>query len=266
MPPDNALVPVPERGPGDERAAGALCALAACGLCGDCARVAPVGPIPAEGAAGETVAAKRLRAGQLLYRAGHLGEAVFALRAGLVKETVALSGDKRGAGERIVRLVGAGGITGLAALAGEPHRHAAVVAGEALCCRIPVALLRRAVAHHASGARAIWSGWLRALDDADLMIAGFASGPAQARLARLVLYLLHQQGASARLRRRDAAALIGITPVSISRLISQFKRAGWIDERNGQLMATDPDALAWVAHASRGPSRDGAAVVAVSAR
>ena len=222
-----------------------ICAFAAWRLCADCDRAAaPTWVSPGLGH-DEPVASARLRPGQVLYRAGQVGDAVFALRRGLVKESLPLPQTKRG--ERIVRLVAAQGVTGLSALVGEPHRHSALAIGDGLSCRIPVARLQRSVEREPFRARAVWYEWQRALDDVDELIGGFAHGPARARLARLLLFLLEREGSAARLRRRDAAELIGIAPVSVTRLITRFKREGLIEEDAGRLVGCDRPRLAALA-------------------
>jgi CRP-like cAMP-binding protein len=193
--------------------------------------------------------AVRLRAGQALYGAGQTGDAVFVLHRGLVKET--LEADE---GERVVRLIGVAGVTGLAALLGEPHRHSAQVVGDGEACRVPVTRLRERIRSDPQGAFALLAHWQGALDDTDHIIAAFATGPARARLARYILFLLDTLGAQARLRRQEAAELIGVTPVSVTRLIGEFKRDGLVRENGLQLVDCDRLRLARLAGGASGAS------------
>jgi CRP-like cAMP-binding protein len=229
------------------------CALAVHRLCRDCARSHPEQAVPLEvDRLGGSALTVRLRDGQLLYRADQHGDSVFAVRRGLVKEVLPAGG-----AQRIVRLVGAGGVTGLAALVGAPHRHSAVVVGDGDGCRVPVDHLRTALQRDASGLATLFAPWQAALDDIDLVIGRFACGPARSRLARYVLFMVERQSESARLRRRDAAQLLGVTPVSVTRLISRFKREGLIEERAGRLIACDRVRLTQLASElrSEGPER-----------
>ena len=189
----------------------------------------------------------RLRPGQLLYGAGQRGDAVFVIHGGLVKET--LGSDD---GERVVRLVGPMGATGLAALIGEPHRHSALVIGDGQACRVPVERLREGLRSDPGGALELVVHWQGALDDVDRVIAAFASGPARARLARYILFLADQLGAQARLRRQEAAELIGVTPVSVTRLIGEFKRKGLVREVGTRLDGWDRAGLMALAMRERG--------------
>ena len=188
---------------------------------------------------------QRLRLGQVLFTAGRRSDAIFVMRRGLAKEVL-----ESGSGRRVVRLVGPGGVTGLSTLVGEPHRHTAVVIGAGLACRIPMVTLeqwsQRDPRVHALLARL----WQDALDDADRLIAAYGCGPAAARLARFVLFLAETVGPGARLCRREAAELLGVTPVSVTRLVGDLKRRGLIREEGNGLTAWDAPGLRAVAEPS----------------
>lgn len=229
---------------------GPLCP--ACGAClgrADSQPSCPASAGDAERNPPAPVFSVRLRAGQVLYQKGQLGDAVFALQGGLVKET--LEADD---GERVVRLIGAAGVTGLAALLGEPHRHSARVVGDGAACRIPVARLRERLGHEPASALALLAHWQGALDDVDRVIAAFGCGPARARLARYILFLLEAMGEEARLRRQEAAELIGVTPVSVTRLIGEFKRDGLVQEEGLRLQGCDRPRLEALAANVRTPA------------
>lgn len=98
-----------------------------------------------------------------------------------------------------------------------------------------------------AGAFALLAHWQGALDDTDHIIAAFATGPARSRLARYILFLLDTLGDQARLRRQEAAELIGVTPVSVTRLIGEFKREGLVRENGLQLVDCDRLRLARLA-------------------
>jgi CRP-like cAMP-binding protein len=219
-------------------AAGVLCQACGLGVAGADGSTSGIrsGPgVPGHDAAGVLV---RLRAGQVLYGAGQRGDAVFVLHRGLVKEMVA-TGDC----ERVVRLVRAPGVTGLAALLGEPHRQSATVMGDGHACRVPVRRLRDRIAVDPRGSLELMAVWQAALDERDHVLARFASGPARARLARYVLVLVEALGTEARLRRHEVAQLIGVTPVSVTRLIAEFKRDGLMQEGGMRVTGCDRQRL-----------------------
>lgn len=207
--------------------------------CGLCARRMP--EPSARSGASEAIASgleQRLRMGQLLYAAGRRTDAVFAMRRGLAKEILDVGGSRR-----VVRLVGPGSVTGLPALLGQTHRRSAVVVGAGLACRIPVAALQQWASRDVRVAARVGRLWQEALDDADQLTLAYASGPAGARLARFVLFLAEAIGPGARLCRREAAELIGVTPVSVTRLLGEFKREGLVSESGTRLQTWHAERL-----------------------
>lgn len=175
----------------------------------------------------------RLREGQMLFAKGQRGDSLFVLRRGLVKEMVP---DAQG-GERIARLVGPGGATGLAAMLQQSHRRSAQVIGEGVACRVPVLMLSQILRSDPVALALILAKWQGALDDTDRVIGAFSTGPARARLARFILFLADSVGQGVRLRRTEAAELIGVTPVSVTRLLGEFKREGLMSESGARLTA-----------------------------
>ena len=212
-------------------------------LCGLCGRRMPESE--ARIAAAEPVASgleQRLRMGQMLYVAGRRTDAVFVMRRGLAKETLDV-----GTSRRVVRLVGPGSVTGLPSLLGEVHRRSAIVIGAGLACRIPVAGLQQWAGRDARVAGRVARLWQEALDDADRLTLAYGCGPASARLARFVLFLADAIGPGARLCRREASELIGVTPVSVTRLVGDLKRRGLIREEGVGIAAWDAPGLRMLA-------------------
>ena len=215
----------------------------ACALCGR-----RLGSVPIEGASSPVIATgfeQRLRLGQVLFSAGRRSDAIFVMRRGLAKEVL-----DSGHARRVVRLVGPSAVTGLSALVGEPHRHTAVVIGAGLACRIPVATLGQWAGRDPRASARVGRLWQQALDDADQLMVTYGCGPAAARLARFVLFLTETMGPGARLCRREAAELLGVTPVSVTRLVGELKRRDLIREQGALLTAWDAPGLRMLANQS----------------
>lgn len=157
---------------------------------------------------------------------------------GLAKEVL-----DSGHARRVVRLVGPSAVTGLSALVGEAHPHTAVVIGAGLACRIPVATLGQWAGRDPRSSARLGRLWQQALDDADQLIVAYGCGPAAARLACFVLFLTETMGPGAQLCRREAAELLGVTPVSVTRLVGELKRRGLIREQGASLAAWDEPGL-----------------------
>lgn len=186
--------------------------------------------------------------GARLYPAGSEGDCIFVVQSGIVKETMQTPEGQ----EIIVRLVTSGGVTGLSAMLGEPHRTAAVVMQGGVVCRISVAPVNALKAQSEALLLNLMQAWRHAMDDARVMIASFHHGSAQVRLARfLVFRQAHAEpNGFFQLRRRDATALLGVTSVSATRLIGAFKQNGWIEEQGRRCRVTNTEALSALAVSS----------------
>lgn len=186
-----------------------------------------------------------LRAGARLYERGSVGQAIYVMQAGIVKETV--PGPE--GGECIVRLVMRNGVTGLCALLGEPHSHSAYVIHPGAACRIPLARLAHMRSAQPAVAERLQKDWQFAIDDADRIVAELGHGSARARLARALLHLRSSllPGEPLRLRRSDLSDLLAIAPVSVARLLADFRREGLLEERERRCVDIDVVRLAEIA-------------------
>lgn len=221
---------------GDATASGAPRSHPLCQMCEVVDQLPPNGPRP--GTDGLPVAVRvPLRAGARLFEAGTVGQAVYVVQSGIVKETLR-SPDGR---ECIVRLVSRGGITGLGALLAEPHRHSAHVLHPGYACRIPLERIERMRAEQPHAMDRLFADWQRAVDDADRIISELAQGPARARLARALVHLRSTlpSGEPLRLRRDDLAQMMALTPASIARLMGDFRREGLVEMAGRSCVAID---------------------------
>ncbi|MCM5570148.1 Crp/Fnr family transcriptional regulator [Burkholderiaceae bacterium FT117] len=191
-----------------------------------------------------------LLAGARLFEAGTLGKAIYVVQSGIVKETIPCPDDS----VCIVRLVSRGGVVGLSALLGQPHGHSAYVMHPGTACRIPVALVDELREEDPRVTDRLFHDWHQAVVDADRILGEFGKGTARARLARLLLFLRSrlQPGEPLWLRRTDVAALLAITPVSVARLLAEFKREGLLDEEKRRCVGIDEARLREIARNSRG--------------
>lgn len=182
-----------------------------------------------------------LLAGARLFEAGTVGKAIYVVQSGIVKETIPCPDNS----VCIVRLVSKGGVVGLSALLGEPHPHSAYVMHPGVACRIPVSLIDEMRRDDPRVTERIFRDWHQAIADADRILGEFGKGPARARLARLLLFLRSQlqPGDPLWLRRTDLASLLAITPVSVARLLAEFKREGLIDEEKRRCVDIDAERL-----------------------
>lgn len=175
------------------------------------------------------IAEQRRARGDVLYRRGEAGRAIFTVREGLVKLVQYLPDGS----ERIVRLVRATDVTGLEALVGQSYQHDAVVEQDSVVCRIPVDVVRRLELESPQLYRELMRRWQQALSEADAWLTELGTGSARQRMARLLLRLSDAEGNGlcALFSRRDMGAMLGITTESASRMVAELKRAGVLNEQ-----------------------------------
>jgi CRP-like cAMP-binding protein len=212
-------------GPREERGANPLCALPEWGV-GDSGSAHAVGRAT-------RVALKRDRR---LYAAGHVGDSVYVLKAGVVKH-VATASDGTNA---VVRLVTAGGVSGLEAIAGQPYRHSAIVLHPGSACRIPVDVIKQYERIDPEAAKQLCQAWQQAVVDSERLLR-MTHGPALFRVANLLQFLgeVIPAGELIRIRRADIADLFGLTEVSVARAMSELRKRGLIVQRGNSISHID---------------------------
>lgn len=171
-----------------------------------------------------------------LYAEGSVGDCVYALKAGVVKH-VATADDGRNA---VVRLVTAGGVSGLEAIAGLPFRHSAIVLHPGSACRIPVEVIRKYEQLDPEAAKQLCQAWQQAVDDSERLLR-MTHGPALLRVASLLQFLNEAipAGELVRIRRADIADLFALTEVSVARALSELRKRGLIVQRGNGIAHID---------------------------
>jgi CRP-like cAMP-binding protein len=188
----------------------------------------------------------RLEAGTRLYRQGDAAADVFTLRSGLLKLVHHLPDGRW----RIVRLLSRGDVAGLEALARQPYTHSALALDSTSVCRIPSAVVQRLSAETPRLHQQLMARWERSIQEADFWITALSTGPARARVARLLRWLAEQAAGSAfRLpSREDMGAMLAVTTETASRIIAEFKRSQYLQELDENRVRVDlPSLEKWVA-------------------
>lgn len=158
--------------------------------------------------------------------------AVYCIRSGAVKM---VRTDSAGA-NRIVRVLRKGDIAGLESAFSDVYEHAAVAVSAVKACRIPISDFRRFVTTHQSLQTRLMQKSREVLRETEEWLADLVSGtiPARTRMARLLLRLridgtdhIHRIGIE------DMAAIVGITPETVSRVVSDFVSRGFLEKVGG---------------------------------
>ena len=187
----------------------------------------------------------RCGVGEALYRpVDHPGH-VFTIRQGLLKLVQYLPNG----GQRIVRLLKQGDVAGLEVTLGHPYQHEAVVLEVVSACRIPVSVITRLSRDTPRLHQQLLTRWQRVVSDADTWITGLSTGPAQSRVARLLLHMLGSQPDNRCYlpTREDIGAMLGITPETASRMVAELKRSGLVHELDAKHARVDRDGLVRIA-------------------
>lgn len=164
----------------------------------------------------------------MIYREGEAGHALYTIRRGMVKLVRHLPGGE----QRIVRLLGVADALGLEAVIGSHYKHTAIALGEAEVCRIPLPVINRLGVSHPELSIQLMVRWQKSLDDADHALVEFSIGPAEARVARLLLQLSKHgyDGICPEIGRQDMGSILGITTETTSRVMAEFKRRGIVED------------------------------------
>jgi len=181
----------------------------------------------------------------VLYEQGAAAPYVYTLRHGLIKLKV----DLPNGGQRIVRLLRPGDVAGMETLVGERYHHTAIALHDADVCRIPREVVLQLDKTNPSVHQALQQRWQRSVDQADHFIVALSTGPAEARMARLLITLGCDGTLSETLlpSREDMGALLGITTETASRIMAEFRRRGLIHIEKGGCIDYDYNGLTQLA-------------------
>jgi CRP/FNR family transcriptional regulator, cyclic AMP receptor protein len=192
---------------------------------------------------------RRLKAGELLFAIGDVGDSCYRLDQGLLKVVVASA---RGE-ERIIAILGPGAIVGELAMIDGLPRSASVVALHDCVLRSASreAFKQRANTHPETDQvlLAILAARLRQVDEA---LAATTFLTVQARVARALLELAEYIGQPSsaghivfqeRISQADLAAMAGVARENVSRVLSEWRRRKFVTGSPHRLVLTNIAAL-----------------------
>jgi CRP-like cAMP-binding protein len=186
--------------------------------------------------------------GQVLYAAGDPPNHIFTVREGLVKLVQYLPDG----GQRIVRLLRQGDVAGMEVLLNQPFQHHAIALEPVLVCRIPVAVVEKLSKQTPRLHRQMLTRWQQAVSKADIWLTELSTGPAQVRVARLLVCLArsHPDGVCYLPSREDIGAMLGITTETASRVTAEFRRKQYYKELGAKRAQVNVQALQELATAN----------------
>lgn len=226
------------------------------GPCADChaSRMCLAAPARVHDAPGDAlpVRRKRLRAGEHLYRMDEpVAGQVHVVRLGHIK-TYHLDADGE---QRVCGFATAGDVPGLEALDRQRYPHGAVALAESEVCLLPLAGLERAFAHSAALARRfqdLLGKELARRHQAAIMLRIRDPGRRLARFLDDTSRDCAARGEAATafrlaMTREDIGDFLGLTPETISRLLSHFQQLRCIAIDGREVRILDPGLLDTIA-------------------
>lgn len=200
--------------------------------CAACAvrRQALFGVLDADGLARlhADIASPTFNAGEALWTGGEQGQALYTLRAGIVRFERVTEGGHR----RIVRLAGPGDLIGQEALLQRPYADEAIACTPVQACRLPRTMLDDLGRDEPVLLRELMARWQQALDAAEHWVAELATGAARRRVLALLALLDRLADDDGRIwlpRREDMGAMLDLTIETTSRQVSALRRDGVLD-------------------------------------
>jgi len=181
--------------------------------------------------------------GAVIYEEGYEDNAIYTIRDGLVK-LVRHQSDGTG---RIIRLMKTADTIGLERLLGRPYGHTAIALQPVTACRIPIGVLRQLGEEKPRFYRKLMERWANALFQADDYIMMMLSGTVKQRVVQLIGWLADidhsHRSRVVMLNGRDIAAILDITPESVSRILAELKRQKILCPRTDGYYEYDAKAL-----------------------
>ncbi|MDI1246274.1 MAG: Crp/Fnr family transcriptional regulator [Rhodoferax sp.] len=170
--------------------------------------------------------------GDALYAEASPAQGIYTLRSGMVK-LVRSTLDGR---PRIVRVLRAGDVVGLEALADGRYDCDAIALTPVAVCRIPLNVIHKLAGNSPRLHTQLMHKWQRALKDADDWLADMNFGTARQRVANLVLKMRSPSNhdMSFLFSREDMGAMLDLKLETVSREISRLVREGVIEQLDKQ--------------------------------
>ena len=171
-------------------------------------------------------------AGASLFSEGGTAKGVFTLRHGVVK-LVRSTLDGR---PRIVRVLRAGDVVGLEALASAQYDCDAVALTPVSVCRIPLDVIQKLSSNSPRLHAQLMKKWQHALKDADDWLADMNFGTARRRVGNLVLKMRSAENSEIAMlfSREDMGAMLDLKLETVSREISRLVREEAIEQLDKQ--------------------------------
>ena len=194
--------------------------------------------------------AHKLREGEVLFRAGDIGDGCYRIQTGLVKVLVT----SRLGEERIISLLGPGAIVGeLSVIDGQPRSASVVAIADCSLSFFSRAKFETCIDSHPELTTYLVRTLARRLREADDALAATTFLSVKQRLARALLSIAEYVGEKSgsggiqlrlKISQGDLAAMAGVARENVSRTMSEWRRRNIVARSTHFHCINDPKALA----------------------
>jgi CRP-like cAMP-binding protein len=170
--------------------------------------------------------------GDVLYAEGSQVQGIYCVNSGAVK----LARSTADGRQRIVRVLRAGDVIGLEALAARRYDSEAIALGAVSVCRIPVDVIESTLKNSERLHAQLMNKWHQTLKDADDWLADLNFGSAHRRVCNLILKMRSPADAaiSQVFSREDMGAMLDLKFETVSREVSRLVKEGVIEPLDKQ--------------------------------
>ena len=187
--------------------------------------------------------------GRVIFEEGDTINGVYCVKDGVCKLTKLSENGK----DQVVKLVVKGGLLGKRSLVtNESASLTATALTEMEMCFIPKAEIMADLQKNANFTLDVLQKMTEDLKDSEHSIVNMAQKPVKKRMAEALLYIYDSFGVDDDgyllivLSREDYASIVGTATESAIRILSQFKKEGFISTSGKRIKIEDANALKWV--------------------
>ena len=192
---------------------------------------------------------KLYKKGQVIFEEGETINGVYCVKDGVCK----LSKLSENGKDHVVKLVVKGGLLGKRSLVSEQKTNLSAVAlNDMEMCFIPKSEIMSDLSKNPKFTMDVLKEMANDLKDSDDSLVDMAQKSVKTRMADILLYIHDNFGTddegylSIILSREDYAGVVGTATESAIRILSQFKKEGYISTKGKRIKIEDQEGLKWI--------------------
>ena len=192
---------------------------------------------------------KLFKKGEIIFEEGEILKGVFCVKDGVCK----LSKLSENGKDQVVKLVVKGGLLGKRSIVSDETTNLSAVAlNDMEMCFIPKSEIMADLKKNPNFTLDVLQKMAGDLRDSEDTLVDMAQKPVKQRIADTLLYILDNFGTdedgylSIVISREDYASIVGTATESAIRILSHFKKEGFISTSGKKIKIEEPKALKWI--------------------